>query len=156
MAGTAAVGHRVAIPAEGGRIGAIGRAAYGHYERQIGVRPRPLDEDYVVRVGEGVVWVDERERGEEIRGFIILERREDHLWIDNVAVDPPEQGRGLGRSLLEFAERRALELGLDELRLLTSARMIANVALYRHLGYVDDPEIGVDDLGRLHMRKRLG
>ncbi|UJA21458.1 GNAT family N-acetyltransferase [Thermoleophilia bacterium SCSIO 60948] len=146
---------RVAVAAEAARIGEIGRAAYGGYEREIGIRPGPLDEDYDARVAEGVVWISDAEPGAAIGGFVILERRSDHLWIDNVAVDPSAQHHGLGRALLAFAESRASALGLGELRLLTHERMRRNIEIYRRLGFEDDPAVGVDELGRQHMRKRL-
>lgn len=39
--------------------------------------------------------------------------------VRSVAVHPREQGRGLGRGLLEMIRGRALELGLSDLYLLT-------------------------------------
>lgn len=148
---------RPARRAEAARIGEIGRLAYAHYEDAIGVRPRPLDDDYDARVRSGVVWVADHSGGNAVAigGFIILEPREDHLWIDNVAVDPARQGAGLGRALLDFAERRARDLGLTELRLLTSVKMERNIALYRRRGYADRHERFEQGRQRLHMCKRI-
>lgn len=69
-------------------------------------------------------------------GLIETMLREDHLWIENVAVRPEAQGRGLGQLLLAHAEDKAVEARRDEIRLLTNAAFEANVALYEKIGYV--------------------
>ena len=98
-----------------------------------------MDDDYaeVFEAYEG--WVDAD--GDEIRGVIVLSRDGDHVWIENVAVDPAAAGSGLGRTLLAHAERRAGELGVGELRLFTHEHMAANRAIYLHLGWSEfEPE----------------
>jgi ribosomal protein S18 acetylase RimI-like enzyme len=45
------------------------------------------------------------------------------------------QRRGHGKTLLMFADERARELGLREVRLYTNVRMAANVRLYRACGF---------------------
>ena len=59
----------------------------------------------------------------------------DHLFIENLAVDPGHQGMGLGRQLLAHAEARARALGLVELLLLTAQAMVGNADFYQSLGY---------------------
>ncbi len=68
-------------------------------------------------------------------GLIETEARDDHLWIENVAVHPDFQRQGLGHRLLARAETLALERGLGELRLLTNAAFEVNIRLYQSLGY---------------------
>jgi GNAT superfamily N-acetyltransferase len=71
-------------------------------------------------------------------GLIETMLRSDHLWIENIAVRPDSQGKGLGRQLMLHAERKAVAAGHAEIRLLTSAAFEANVALYTRLGYLVD------------------
>src|ERR1700682_4573011 len=59
----------------------------------------------------------------------------DHLLIENVAVSPAFQGRGLGRKLMAHAEQLAASSGYGEVRLYTNKLFAANVDLYRKLGY---------------------
>jgi ribosomal protein S18 acetylase RimI-like enzyme len=81
--------------------------------------------------------------------------RADHLLIENVAVSPAFQGRGYGRLLIDHAERLAASLRLPELRLYTNKQFVANIAIYRRLGYAiyrEDPFRGGFIV---HMSKRL-
>ena len=66
-------------------------------------------------------------------GLIETIPRLDHLWIENVAVAPGQQGRGYGRLPLAHVEVRAAEFGLYEIRLMTNAAFAANLAFYARL-----------------------
>ena len=143
---------RRATAADIAAIEALVEAAYEHYIPRIGMRPIPMDDDYPARVDRGEAFVT---GDDAIDGVIVLVERDDHVLIDNVAVHPAKQGRGTGRALLAFAEERASQLGFDEVRLYTHAKMVENRALYARLGYEqtgDDEFVGRP---RVHMRKRL-
>ena len=114
-------------------VRAIVDRAYGVYVERIGMRPGPMDADYLDGVDRGLVWV--AVEGEAVVGLIVLVEEPDHLLIENVAVDPARQGEGVGRALLGFAEDSARAAGLDAIRLYTHEKMSENLALYAHLGY---------------------
>ena len=59
-------------------------------------------------------------RGREIVGSAALEVYADGALLRSVAVDPREQGTGLGRRLTEAAAAKALALGVPALYLLTT------------------------------------
>ena len=63
---------------------------------------------------------------------------EPHWLLDQLAVDPPAQGRGIGRAMLELAIGRA---AADGLPLFLETGTEQNVALYRHFGF----EVMLDD-----------
>ncbi|RUV27748.1 GNAT family N-acetyltransferase, partial [Mesorhizobium sp. M7A.F.Ca.MR.148.00.0.0] len=63
--------------------------------------------------------------------------------------------RGIGRLLLELAERKAVEAGRAELRLLTNGAFAANVSLYKRYGYVIDREEPFMGGMTVYMSKRL-
>jgi ribosomal protein S18 acetylase RimI-like enzyme len=67
-----------------------------------------------------------------VTAVLTLYPREDHLYVENVAVDPTAQGQGLGRALMEFAEQQAAERGLDRMALVTHEAMTENQAIYAH------------------------
>lgn len=76
----------------------------------------------------------------ELAGVIEMILNDDHLFIENVAVSPVFQHRGLGRQLLGHAEHVAAAQGRSIIRLLTNKLFAANVELYRRTGYGVDRE----------------
>lgn len=111
----------------------IVQRAYEGYVERIRRRPAPMDDDYSEKINLRHVDVA-AERGEVV-GLIVLVPSDDHLFIENVAVDPAWQGRGIGRALMAHAELTAHRLGLPELRLYTNAAMTENLNFYTRLGY---------------------
>ena len=84
-----------------------------------------------------------------------LRSRIERCFIENVAVDPAFQGQGLGRRLMAFAEERAREYGLHELRLYTNEVMVENLAFYRSLGFVEVERHVDEGYRRVFLRKSL-
>jgi ribosomal protein S18 acetylase RimI-like enzyme len=127
--------------------------AYGVYIRRIGRRPAPMDDDYSEKLLDGHVFVADARN--KVAGLIVLVPAQDHLLIENVAVDPERQGKGVGRSLLAYAETYATKHHIPELRLYTNAAMTENLALYQHLGYREDGRRTENGLKRVFFSKRL-
>lgn len=109
------------------------RAAYATWIPVIGREPTPMGADYRKAIAEHDVLL--AQAGTRLAGIIETMLHADHLWIENIAVLPALQGRGIGRMLLGTAEDRARRAGLPELRLLTNAAFTDNVALYRRRGF---------------------
>lgn len=128
------MGIRQAEQSDLAAVRAIVEAAYGPWVPIVGVRPRPMDADYPALVAGGLVHV--LENG-EVDALIVLHPEPGALLVENVAVRPDRQGRGLGRRLMAFAEFRARSLGLSSVRLYTHEKMISNIGLYTSLGYVE-------------------
>lgn len=125
-------------PAGAGDVAAIRRVvheAYAIYLPRIGREPAPVAADYEALIAAGAVWVATSD--DEVVGVLVLQREQGSLLLENVAVAPAAQGRGLGRALIAFAEQRAHELGLAEITLYTNARMTENLAFYTALGYTE-------------------
>jgi ribosomal protein S18 acetylase RimI-like enzyme len=134
-------------------IGDLVRVSYAKYVERLGREPAPMLEDYAALIEAGEVWV--LVEGEEVLGVLVMRAAEDHLFVDNVAVAPGHQGRGLGRELVAFAEQRARREGLGEIRLYTNEKMWENLAVYEKLGF-EETGRGLDgDYQRVFMRKRL-
>jgi ribosomal protein S18 acetylase RimI-like enzyme len=146
---------RAASVADVPAIEDIVRAAYCVYLPRMGGKPPgPMLDDYTARVRAGSVSVVED--GRAILGVLVLIPELDCLLLDNVAVAPEAQGRGLGRHLVEHAEAEARRLGLGCLRLYTNVAMVENVALYAALGFEETHRAEQAGYGRVFMRKRLG
>ena len=134
-------------------VGELVRAAYSKYVGRMGKEPAPMLENHAALIRNGEVWV--LDEGGEVVGALVMRPAEDHLFVDNVAVAPGHQGRGLGRELVAFAEERARREGLGEIRLYTNEKMWENLAVYEKLGF-EETGRGLDgDYQRVFMRKRL-
>jgi ribosomal protein S18 acetylase RimI-like enzyme len=77
------------------------------------------------------------------------------MLLDNVAVSPDAQGLGLGRKMLEFAERAAVAAGYRSIKLYTNEAMTENIGLYSRIGYVETHRAEENGLRRIYMSKPL-
>ena len=144
---------RAATAADVPALAELVRAAYGHYVERLGGPPRPMTDDYaeVVRTHDVTV----AEAGGEIAGLIVLAAGDEGFLVDNVAVAPAHQGRGVGRALLEHAEAAARDAGFDSIYLYTHELMTENQALYARIGYVEYARRLHGDARLVYMRKAL-
>jgi ribosomal protein S18 acetylase RimI-like enzyme len=140
---------RRATDADVEALAAVADAAYAVYVARIGRPPAPKVADYAAAVRDAETWILEGV------GLLVLYPKEDHLLLDNVAVAPTAQGRGLGRRLLQHAEARAAALGLPEIRLYTHETMVENQRMYLRHGYVETARGGADGFRRVFYTKDL-
>ncbi|MCT7355721.1 GNAT family N-acetyltransferase [Streptomyces sp. 15-116A] len=146
---------RPAVAADVPAVKAVIDAAFSPYIERIGVVPVPMEADHAANVAAGKVFVVEAPRTGRVTGLVVVEPREDHLYLDVVAVHPEEHGTGLGRLLLEFVEAHARALGLPEIRLYTNAMMWENQKIYPRFGYEVAERRVTGPYDRIHYRKRL-
>jgi N-acetylglutamate synthase-like GNAT family acetyltransferase len=125
--------------------------AYQRYVARIGRRPAPMDADYPALIEQGTVRVAEVDG--EIVGVLVTEEHSDHLLLENVAVSPGAQGRGVGALLIETAERLAAEANLPEVRLYTNAAMTENLEYYPRRGYIETHRGGQAGFARVFFTK---
>ncbi|MDQ8044566.1 MAG: GNAT family acetyltransferase [Solirubrobacteraceae bacterium] len=64
-------------------------------------------------------------------------------WMNYLAVDPAERGRGLGRTLVTAVEERLTALGCPKANLQVRAGNETAVGFYRAIGYDLDGTIGL-------------
>ena len=131
-------------------MGVVERA-YRPYVDRIGRRPAPMDSDPAPLIEDDEVFV--MTEGATVAGLIVLRPAPDYLLVENVAVDPDRQRRGLGRELLEFAARHGREQGFEELRLYTNAAMTENLDLYPRLGWTEYDRRTEDGFSRVYFRR---
>lgn len=144
---------RLAVPSDRHAVEGIVRDAYDHYRASLGTVAGPLLDNYGVLIADHRVHV--LERYERILGILVLIPQDDAMLLDNVAISPTAQGEGLGRRLLEFAERFAISSGYAKIRLYTQEAMTANVALYHRIGYRETHKVEEMGLRRVYMVKDL-
>ena len=101
---------RPAEPPDSPAIASCVCEAYIHYIERIGKQPGPMLEDYSDVIRESMVHVAVNDAGRVI-GAIVMQETPDGFYVDNVAARPSVKGQGVGRTLLQFAEREAIRHG---------------------------------------------
>lgn len=132
-------------------IHSLTRQAYGKWVPVIGREPKPMTADYAEAVKQhriDLLYLDGK-----LAALIEMIPETDHLLIENVAVAPAFQGRGLGRKLMAHAEQVAASLGHSQTRLYTNQLFAENVQLYQKLGYQVDREERFNGGIAVHMSK---
>jgi len=152
-----AEGHilfRPALRSDAGGLTELVEAAYGPYVERIGMLPRPMIDDYDEVIRDDLVTV--AERSGTVVGVIVPRVTDEGFLIDNVAVHPSEQGKGLGTALLRFAEARARRAGFGSVYLYTHEAMVENIGLYARLGYQEFDRRSQGSFSLVYMRKPVG
>ncbi|MGH6972456.1 MAG: GNAT family N-acetyltransferase, partial [Caulobacteraceae bacterium] len=106
-------------------IRALTREAYAKWIPLTGREPSPMGADYdrAVRMHRfDLLYVED-----DLAALIETVDETGQLLIENIAVRPGWQGRGLGRRLMALAEEIARELGYGRIRLFTNQLWQANV-----------------------------
>lgn len=134
-------------------IRALVEAAYEPYVPRIGRTPAPVEADYEALVARGETWVGVLDRA--VVGVLVMRASGRALELENVAVAPAVQGRGLGRALIAYAEEHARGLGLGAVELYTNEAMTENLRLYPRLGFVETDRRVEDGFRRVFFRKAL-
>jgi ribosomal protein S18 acetylase RimI-like enzyme len=145
---------RRAGPGDVDALRAIAAAAYRKYVPRIGQNPAPMTADYAQAVRDQQAWAAIQDGS--IAGFAILVPRPGYLLLENVAVLPAAQGRGIGARLLVQAEDHARSLGLSEIRLYTNEAMTENLAYYPRRGYTETHRAEQGGFRRVFFRKPIG
>jgi len=142
---------RLATPRDLDAVRAIARAAYARYVPRIGREPAPMLANFAAAQEAGQLWVV----GEPLAGYAVAYPRGDHWHLENVAVDPAAQGRGIGQALMAHVEVLARQGGAAAVELYTNARMTENLQLYPRLGYAETGRRTEDGFDRVFFRKCL-
>jgi GNAT superfamily N-acetyltransferase len=72
-----------------------------------------------------------------LAGCVYVELRRDRGYLGLLAVDPPRQGTGMGRKLMDAAENYFREAGCIAVDLRVISARAPLPAFYRHFGYLE-------------------
>ena len=144
---------RPARPEDAAQIAACVAAAYQHYISRIGRPPGPMLDDYSQVIRQHQVFVAEEQS--KVIGVIVLVLKGRGMLLDNVAVHPAQQGKGLGGRLITLAEAESQRQGFAQLDLYTHECMTENIAMYKRLGYFETERRTERGYQRVYMRKAL-
>lgn len=110
-------------------------------------------QDYAKIIGEGRVTVAEAEG--RVAGVLVVATTDQGFLLENVAVEPAHQARGIGRQLIAHAEAQAHREGYASIYLCTHEKMTGNRAWYARMGYVEFDRRTEQGFARVFMRKVL-
>ncbi|HEX3405753.1 MAG TPA: GNAT family N-acetyltransferase [Caulobacteraceae bacterium] len=146
---------RRATPDDADAIRSLTRAAYAKWVALSGREPQPMTADYEAAVRAhrfDLLYMDGA-----LAALIETVDEGDVLLVENVAVAPRHQGRGLGTRLMALADEIARSEGKRRVRLYTNKLWAENIALYQRLGYgIDREEPRAPGLVRVYMSKAPG
>jgi N-acetylglutamate synthase-like GNAT family acetyltransferase len=146
---------RRARPTDAKAVRALTRAAYASWVPHIGREPKPMTADYERAVVEHIIelW----EEAGELLAMIEVIPEADFLMVENIAVRPDQQGRGVGERLLHHAEQLARSLGFDQVQLYTNSAFASNLQFYARRGYREFQRVTVAPGSvAVHMGKWIG
>jgi ribosomal protein S18 acetylase RimI-like enzyme len=144
---------RQGVTSDAAAIRALTCEAYAKWIAVIGREPKPMTADYVQALRThrfDLLHIDGA-----LAALIETAAMADHLLIENLAVAPSFQARGLGRKLMAQAETVANSAGLSEIRLYTNKLFAENLRFYGGLGYRVDREEAFLGGQIVHMSKSL-
>jgi GNAT superfamily N-acetyltransferase len=120
----------------GERFRSIGMAEVAEDE------PPPL-ETLAGYAAAGRSWVAVDERGAPV-GYVLVDEVDGDAHVEQISVLPDQQGRGVGRTLLDRVRGWALERGHGAVSLTTFSEVPWNRPLYEHLGFrvLSEDELG--------------
>jgi ribosomal protein S18 acetylase RimI-like enzyme len=135
-------------------VRALTHAAYAKWVPVIGRKPKPMNADYEHAVRAHLIELAYLEG--ELAGLIELIPAADHLLLENLAVAPAYQRKGIGRRLMAHVEALARAQGLKLVRLYTNKAFATNLAFYQSLGYAIEREEPIRSGGFLvHLAKMV-
>ena len=124
---------RRATLADAAAIRDLTRSAYAKWIPLIGREPKPMTANYDRAVVDHII--DLYEENDHPVALIEVIPQASCLLIENIAVLPNQQSKGLGDLLLNHAENIARSLHLAELQLYTNAAFISNIEFYARRGF---------------------
>jgi len=144
---------RQAVGEDAEAIRTLTREAYAKWVPLIGREPLPMSADYQQALKKHRIDLLFFEGS--LAALIETNSHDDYLLIQNVAVSPFYQGKGLGSRLLHHAEHLAACLGYGEIKLYTNKLFAGNVSFYDRHGYHVEREEKFMGGVTVHMKKTI-
>lgn len=144
---------RLARAADAAALTRIAHAAYAKYAPRIGRDPAPMHADFAAHCRRDRVYVCTGAAGEPL-GYAVVLRAGKTPLLDNIAVLPEAQGRGIGARLLARVEADLSAAGIAAYELYTNEAMTENLAWYARLGFRETGRRIENGYRRVYFRKR--
>ena len=128
--------------------------AYEQYVAVIRKKPAPMVADFASLIASEHVYVAV-DLDDDLLGFIVFFQKDDHMFLENVAVCQNATGRGIGKQLISYCEATAKDANLGSVHLYTNEKMTANLSLYPHLRYQETERKKENGFNRIFFEKTI-
>lgn len=92
--------------------------------------------DFLTKEYNSETWLWRNSNGDFVAYISLIdEPKEGAMEVLRICVDPALQGKGIGKLLMKFAEKMAVELGRKKMKLATSTKNLQAIGFYQKLGY---------------------
>ena len=144
---------RPANPQDTPHLTRIAGEAYRQYIPLMGREPAPMGADYASHIADDTCFV--ATSGEQVAAFAVLMNKADGWWLETIATDPAQQGRGAGAALLARCEQFLQAEGASSCQLYTNEVMSGPYSWYLRSGFVETRRATQDGFARIFMTKIL-
>jgi N-acetylglutamate synthase-like GNAT family acetyltransferase len=102
---------------------------------------------------EDVVFVCED--NEQVIAFAILVKINDQILLDNIAVDPLHQKKGIGNNFIKFIEQYLIKQKISKYQLYTNEKMFENIDWYQKIGFKIFKKVTEKGYNRIYFEKKI-
>ena len=126
---------RLAMTTDVPAIKLIARKSFERYVPLIGKPPAPMNANFSGHVLKDTVFIAQSEKKQgSVLGYAIVLQRDGEWLLDNNAVSPEAQGRGIGSALIAACETFLQKQGVQRYHLYTNEAMEQNLTWYPEIG----------------------
>ena len=113
----------------------LAQVSFAPYATSMGRQPAPISADFRDLAEDGKLFVFMIENA--VRGFIIFHINGPDVHVEAMAVASKFRRQGIGRSLLDYADKEGLKNGCRRVVLYTNVLMFENIAYYLGKGFLE-------------------
>ena len=147
---------RLAMTTDVPAIKLIARKSFERYVPLIGKPPAPMNANFSGHVLKDTVFIAQSEKKQgSVLGYAIVLQRDGEWLLDNIAVSPEAQGRGIGSALIAACETFLQKQGVQRYHLYTNEAMEQNLTWYPEIGFVEMARRLEDGFSRICFTKEM-
>ena len=145
---------RLAMTTDVPAIKLIARKSFERYVPLIGKPPAPMNANFSGHILKDTVFIAQSEKKQgSVLGYAIVLQRDGEWLLDNIAVSPEAQGRGVGSALIAACETFLQKRGVQRYHLYTNEAMEQNLTWYPEIGFVEMARRLEDGFSRIYFTK---
>ena len=147
---------RLAMTTDVPAIKLIARKSFERYVPLIGKPPAPMNANFSGHILKDTVFIAQSEKKQgSVLGYAIVLQRDGEWLLDNIAVSPEAQGRGVGSALIAACKTFLQKRGVQRYHLNTDEAMEQNLTRNPEIGFVEMARRLEDGFSRIYFIKEM-